>query len=231
MMRTLKIRAAAAAALLASFGVAQAAPVALQGRDINGNAVAANDTSAVFEYDANLGLTWLRDWNYAGTAMTWSEAMTWASTLKVGAFAGWALPTIDAGDTSCSENFNPGGGYPTQYFGYNCTGSAMGYLYYTELSNLAGGPLPGTGPLHTGPFQQVQSTSYWSGTEYAPLPGIAWSFRTTVGSQTNDNKRRALYAVAVRPGDVAASVPEPQTWAMMLLGLGAVLLARRKRTR
>jgi hypothetical protein len=38
-----------------------------------------------------------------------------------------------------------------------------------------------------------------------------------------------LYAVAVRLGDVAAPVPEPQTLALVLLALGATVVARRRR--
>jgi hypothetical protein len=35
--------------------------------------------------------------------------------------------------------------------------------------------------------------------------------------------------VAVRSGDVTAAVPEPQSLAMLLLGLGVVAVARRRR--
>jgi hypothetical protein len=177
----------------------------------------------VFEYDANLNLTWLRNWNVNGP-MNWATALNWAATLTVGAFSGWALPTIDTGDTSCSANFNFGGLYPNQYFGFNCTGSAMGYLYYTELGNPAGGPLS-----NTGPFQNLQSDTYWSATEFAPSPDLAWIFLNNTGTQSWGDKSQAFYAVAVRPGDVAAAVPEPQTLALVLLALGAGVVTRRRR--
>ncbi len=38
----------------------------------------------------------------------------------------------------------------------------------------------------------------------------------------------SFFAVAVRPGDIAA-VPEPQTYALTLMGVGALLLAKRRR--
>ena len=46
-----------------------------------------------------------------------------------------------------------------------------------------------------------------------------------------DVKSLALYALAVRPSDVAAPVPEPQTVALVLalLALGATVVARRRR--
>ena len=78
-------------------------------------------------------------------------------------------------------------------------------------------------------FANVQFGGYWSGTEYAPDPTGAWLFRTSSGLQFNAVKGFALYAVAVRPGDVTASVPEPQTLALALLALGATAVARRAR--
>ena len=70
---------------------------------------------------------------------------------------------------------------------------------------------------------------YWSGTEFATIPFDAWVFSTTNGFRINIGKVLPLYAVAVRPGDVAASVPEPQTLALALLALGATVVARRRR--
>ena len=57
---------------------------------------------------------------------------------------------------------------------------------------------------------------------------MAWGFGASHGFQFSDYQNDALCAMAVRPGDVAA-VPEPQTYAMLLLGMSAVLLAVRRR--
>ena len=78
-------------------------------------------------------------------------------------------------------------------------------------------------------FLDVQSDAYWSGTEYAQFPARAWYFSSFDGPQYIFDKDFAMYAVAVRPGDVAASVPEPQTLALVLLALGATVVARRRR--
>lgn len=77
----------------------------------------------------------------------------------------------------------------------------------------------------------MQSLIYWSGTEYAPVPLSAWAFYTLVGFQGTVGKDVALCAVAVRPGDVAASAPKPQTPTLALLTLGATVVARRRRPR
>ena len=69
----------------------------------------------------------------------------------------------------------------------------MAYLWYVELGNLsfcppgdatcAGASQAGWGLTNTGPFQNMQSSSYWSGTEYAPNTSYAWYFGGGDGSQ------------------------------------------------
>src|SRR3989304_736892 len=58
----------------------------LQGRDLDGNL-------STFEayYDTALLITWLANANYAGTAMTWANANTWASGLNINGYTGWRL--------------------------------------------------------------------------------------------------------------------------------------------
>ena len=84
---------------------------------------------------------------------------------------------------------------------------------------------------NTLPFVDVQPGSiYWSGTELSP--GIfAWFFRSDDGVQFTGSESNQFFAVAVRPGDVTAPVPEPQTLALALLALGATVVARRRRSR
>lgn len=50
--------------------LATPAQATLLGRDINGHAVAGSNESAVFLYDTDLNITWLRDANASGTAGT-----------------------------------------------------------------------------------------------------------------------------------------------------------------
>ena len=83
---------------------------------------------------------------------------------------------------------------------------------------------------NTLPFVNVQPDVYWSGTELDP--GVsAWYFGPGGGGQSNASEDFLFFAVAVRPGDVTAPVPEPQTLALALLALGATLVARRRRSR
>ena len=75
----------------------------------------------------------------------------------------------------------------------------------------------------------VQFDYYWSGTEAASDPSYVQVLFPMEGFQVNGYKANRLYAVAVRPSDVTASVPEPQTLALALLALGATVVTRKRR--
>lgn len=202
-------------------------------------------------YDTTRNITWLADMNYASTSghtgtgvnangtMTWTAAMAWANNLVFGGYSDWRLPTLNPADTSCSDSFDPGGGFPLQYAGDNCAGGELTGLFVTDLGNKGSESIEnqaGDTPeqiANLALFSNVRVEVYWSGTEYAPNPGSAWYFRDFDGLQYFHDKGVALYAVAVRPGDVipSASVPEPQSLALLLLGLTAGMVARRRRTR
>jgi len=70
------------AALVAAAGIgsASATPTPLAGRDINRNAVAANDASSVYLWDHDLGITWLRNANINGFA-DWTTQNNFAQSL------------------------------------------------------------------------------------------------------------------------------------------------------
>jgi PEP-CTERM motif len=188
-------------------------------------------------YDSTLDITWLADMNYARTSgadadglMKWKAAQVWASNLVYGGYSDWRLPSA----------FNVGGGEPC--FGARCSGSEMGHLFIVDLGNK-----PGESVLNQvgdkarqianfALFSNLQSFDYWYGTELAANTSFAWNFLASYGVQDYDLKGKESYAVALRKGDVsaavlpgslAAAVPEPQTYAMLLLGFGAVLMATR----
>lgn len=219
--RSIRSTAFALTALTALLAVGWTAPAAaalpLQGRTVTGVPVASTDPSAVMEYDPNLNITWLRDWNKHGPFLFWNDAQSWASTLKVGNFGGWSLPSA----------VNAVGSPPCVGYGIACTG-LLGYMYTVELGNLDN-PAPGYGMVNKGPFQNVQSSVYWTNTAYS-VAGYAWGFNTQYGFQSFYTQSAQLYAVAVRAGDVAAAVPEPQVWATLLMGLCALAVARRRRS-
>jgi len=184
-------------------------------------------------YDSTLNVTWLKDANYAKTSgydskgrMTWANAVTWADNLSYFdairnvTYTDWRLPTTTDlgapgcdwtyGGTECGWNVNP-------------ASSEMAHLYHVSLGNLsifttttdysgayAGGSNPNSTLDYVGPFINFQPYVYWSGTEYAPDTGFAWAFATLDGSQGAIHRFRSLYALAVRPGDVAAAAVPPR---------------------
>lgn len=235
-IRTPLITTGLIAASLATVFVSGAAHAALQGRDLNGSA-------GSFEayYDTDLNVTWLGNANMNGI-MTWSDAKTWAANLSftdgVNVYDNWRLPTTtDTGSAGC-DYANSG-----TDCGYNVapTSSEMAHLYFVTLGNqsyftttgvesgaYAGGANPNSTLDNTGPFTNFQSSYYWSGTEYAPDPSGAWLFGTDSGTQGGGDKADSFYALAVSPGDVAA-VPEAETYALMLAGLGLIGWRARRR--
>ena len=182
-------------------------------------------------YDTVSHLSWLKDANYAQTSgyvadgrMDWNNANGWATGLTVGGFTGWRLPTTLQLDATCSGSFDAGSPYGVQSGGFSCTGSELGNLFYNGLGGTAGQSIanPAYHNANYDLFTNIQSSAYWSGTEYAPDPSYAWGFGTDNGSQYYDYKDYNYYAWAVRSGDVAA-VPEPGV--MGLLGIGALAWA------
>ncbi len=94
-----------------------------------------------------------------------------------------------------------------------------------ELAHLYS--VEGVSSGNPGPFVNVQPYWYWSGTEYAGNPDLAWYFVMNGGSQYGGNKYSIVYAWAVRPGQVSDA---PLPGAVWLLGSGLACfgLIRRK---
>lgn len=235
---------------LGSFA-AQAAPISgrgtwettLQGRDASGNPVSLLSGTAVnpdvkYVYDTVLNLTWLANWSGNGL-MNWANASAWAANLTDFG-GGWALPTVlDIGNNGCLGFANGG-----TDCGYNVYGSEVGrrdsplaHMYYDTLGNLGFYSPLGVfqadwGLNNTGPFSNMQSGVYWSGTADALYPaGVAWLFRSNSGSQDGGIQSGDAFAVAVRPGDVfAGSVPEPGGLGLLGFAFGTLAVVRRRRT-
>lgn len=207
---------------------AQAVPIAergtwtstLEARDIDG------DGTIEAYYDTVLDLTWLTDanagagsgfddgFNNSDGRMSWNSANAWAAALVGDGVAGWRLPTLLGGTTTVSE---------------------ISRMYYETLGNFGpGNPLtmtpPGTwGFENTGPFDNLFSLAYWTNVLADPDPvfpeATSW-FGDPISAYHSDEPIGSnFYAWAVRDGDVTA-IPEPQTYSLMLIGLGALAWAR-----
>ena len=181
-------------------------------------------------YDTDLNLTWLANANVNGF-VNLAQANAWASGLTVGGFSGWRLPATLQPDASCGTQSAPSGGV-SRGSGYNCTGSEMGHLFYTELGGVQGQSITATHNANYNLFQNLQPFVYWSGTAYDQnyvFRPDYWVFNFDFGYQGVLLAGNSLYALAVRPGDVAVV---PVSGAVWLLGsglLGLIGVARRQR--
>ncbi len=169
-------------------------------------------------YDSDLNITWLQESH--DFDMNWFQAKDWAKNLvyhdaaRNTDWTGWRLPSA----------LNRDGSGPC--YGFNCTESEFGHLYYTELGNVMGPT-----SVNTGPFINLGFYFYWTATEIATDPNCAWdfSFYYLDGGQfwrLKDAGSNDISLLAVRDGDVAP-VPEPTI--LCLLGLGLATLAGMKR--
>ncbi|MHB8744173.1 MAG: Lcl domain-containing protein [Sulfuricaulis sp.] len=215
--------------------IASAAPISGQGdweTTLQARYLGSSATPDAY-YDTSLNITWLADANAAGGAMDWTSANTWAANLNVNGVTGWSLPTMTDSNADCNATTYVGG--PCGF--NNPSTSELAHMFYTTLGDKAhydtsGNPQTVYGLTNTGPFSNVQSSVYWSATEYAPSTSLAWLFSTGYGYQTNGHKANSFYAWAVHAGDVGASaVPVPAAVWLFSSGLmGLVGVARRERS-
>jgi hypothetical protein len=251
-------RAVQLATLGLALGLASGyANAALQARYLDGsstaNAYYDTDLNITWLADANYGATanygTTTTVDFPGTGFfTFDQANTWASSLSfsgTGASSGWRLPTAAPVGSAPNYNFSFNGSTDN---GYNITasGNEMAHLFYTTLAipaacstsstNVCDFQPGGVGSgASTDPFFNVQPYFYWTGTENANESNKAIAFNWADGYQDPEQtKPNYAYAFAVHNGDVGslaptAAVPEADTWAMLIAGLGLVGVMTRRR--
>jgi hypothetical protein len=182
-----------------------------------------HDTPHVFDPTGTYTLS-ASDFNTSAGTMDYWGARAWVNYLNATNYGGsntWVLPT--AVDTSSASGCGAScGNTPAQ------SSSQMAQLFYGGLGQVAGSSITTTHNANYSLFSNVQSSLYWSGTEYAAGLGYAWYFDTDNGSQSSFPKNIDLYALAVSPGQVSA-VPLPASVWLMLSGfVGIGVIARQR---
>jgi hypothetical protein len=193
-----------------------AAPVAVPARV---PLVPAPDSQTV--YDPNLKVTWLADANLAGKqtfgianinksgSMDYATAVLWVAAMnKLDNGAGyqghhnWQLPTAPEKDTSCARTGRNG-----ESFGFHCSGSALGSLYYGSLGLREPSTAVRMPTIKVGPFNDFQPYLYWSGSPAAdPKQGFV-SFSFNSGFQGANVWRNYLYVLPLIKGKLPGTPP------------------------
>ncbi len=201
-----------------------------------------------FDTPANSGYHNLSasDFNTTNGTVSWFGArayVNYLNSIKYGGNFGWRLPDVrdvHAFGTPAYDGCNFA--YSGTDCGYNVINdtSALAQLYFGELNkksqfNASGQPQSGYGIFGNngiqvaggvvGPFNNVQSSGYWSDSDYIPANG-AWDFNFSDGNQDGSYKNLQFYAWAITSGQVA-TVPVPG--AVWLFGTGLVGLVSLKR--
>jgi hypothetical protein len=204
----------------------------------NADAALVSRLGGLAYYDDVADLTWLADANaavgsaydtyYPGSGiMNWADANAWTASLNVDGVTGWRLPTTLQPDASCSTQSG------SVSYGYNCTGSELGNLFYNVLGGAAGVSITATHNTNYDLFSNVQPNSlsgfHWSATESVSDPFYVWEFSVYSGIQGLNGKTGGEYTWAVHSGDVSA-VPVPAAAWLFGSGLmGLIGVARRKK--
>lgn len=153
---------------------------------------------------------------------TWWGAnafVAYLNSISYGGSDNWRLPTV------VSENF----GFVTATNG-TVSGDELSELYFDELGSKAANPANSSSPYGISDpnnhFKNLQSDYYWYGTEYADWYNDSWFFTTSFGTQYYGSKASLFYVWVINPGTITV-VPEPNSLAMLLAGLGLLFSAMR----
>jgi hypothetical protein len=172
-------------------------------------------------YDPNLKVTWIADGNLAGKqtfgvssinksgSMDYPTAVRWVAAMNSfdhgAGYLGhhtWQLPTAPEKDASCARTGRNG-----ESFGFHCSGSALGSLYYGSLGLREPNTAVRTPANQVGPFHDFQPYLYWSGSPAAdPKQGFV-SFSFNSGFQGANVWRNYLYVLALIKGKLPGTPP------------------------
>ena len=194
---------------------------------VSANAALVSRLGGAAAYDTVLDITWLTDASPIGGG-NWDLQVAWADSLDTLGFDDWRLASmsVSAGVPTGTTDSVVDCSAVSELL---CRDNELGYMFYQNMDGDLFDDKRGNQTVDGVLLTDVQS-GYWSGTEFAPNPALAWLFNFVVGFQLNGVKDDGYYGWAVRAGDVSA-VPVPA--AVWLFGsglIGLLGLARRKKS-
>jgi uncharacterized protein (TIGR03437 family) len=143
----------------------------------------------------------------ASGSMSYQAAAAWVAAMNASNYLGhsnWQLPTTPFTDSTCPV-LGPNGGS----FGFTCSSSAMGSLFYNALGLKAPNtavPIPN---IMVGPFSNFQPYIYWSQTSAGTSGYSTFSFNSGYdGANTAFNY---LYALPMIAGKISGTPPASGT--------------------
>lgn len=177
-------------------------------------------------HDSRLSVTWLADANLAATqtfgvpninvsgSMSYAAAVQWAAAMNASndgvGYLGhnnWQLPTAPGTDRTCQLT-GPHG----EPFGYNCTGSALGSLYYVSFGLQEPNSAVANSQIQVGPFKNFQAYLYWSKSPAIdPKQGFV-SFSFISGFQGANVFRNYLYVLPMFKGKLPGTPATTRTY-------------------
>lgn len=201
-----------------------------------------SDYNLIWDNDNNgSSVVWL---DYSNTPNQWANQVAWADGLNNYGVLSYKLQkgySVDFGANNWRLPTTVDEGSPWNY-NYNITNSEMGHLFYTELGNKGydGVWNPQTrewGLVNVASFANLKDSAYWTGTENAVNSGYyAWEFSMDYGYQLGGGLNSAIFAIALRTGQVtyappitSTPTPEPSTLFLMATGLTGLVGSRIRR--
>lgn len=179
-------------------------------------------------YDTLNNITWLTDANYAATnrfglplcpasgnqpcvnatgSMNYTAAAAWVGGMNAAdylAHSDWQLPATPPIDPGCTKT-GPNG----NSFGYGCTASALGWLYYDGLGIKAPNTAVPAAGGNSGAFIDLQPYLYWSQTSAGSAGYSTFSFDT--GWTGSNTVTHAMYLLPLISGKITGA-PAGQTF-------------------
>ena len=185
------------------------------------NAALVSRLNGLAFYDTEADLTWLKNANITGDPKYWEDANNIVANLNIAGITGWRLPTSYSTAPSCDGAF----------WGYNCSGSEIGNMFYNVLGGKAGSSISSVHNANYDLFENIKDNIYWGSDYVADGQNLVSVFSTMDGLQGTyfrENNYQILYSWAVYTGDVS-TVPIPAPIWLFSAGIMILFNTARKK--